>query len=411
MAKDRESNPYFRGLIQSLVILVLLQAGLGIYLGTRYDPSLRMAYASVDAMRGDPLSNILVGVHHWGSALLLALAGFAVLGLAWSGAALQSKATWFGALFVAASSYGLQVTGNLLPMDRHDVQTVAVEAGVASRTPLVGDLIARGMLQGDRFNEGTLTAWWTAHQFVLPALAGLGVLLLLPGFWKLKGSLWIALFPSAMAFALGTIFSAPTGDMATAADFTSQQATVSWYAWPLHGALKAFDAWTQNGWIGASLLPMLFGGFLVALPWIGKKLGLGGTRLVLSLMVGLFTVCGLLYAGAPILPAGNQDRQLPTESALQGSGGDAGSIDAELARKGLGLFQRVGCAGCHGMNGEGTLRGPNLENLHLRKPDPAMLAKFIRKPDSVMPGSTMQPFPKLSDEELQAIIEWLRSSK
>ena len=59
--------------------------------------------------------------------------------------------------------------------------------------------------------------------------------------------------PTAVAVALAQLVASPTGAAATATDFSSYEAKVSWYTWPMHGLLKAFESLSPSlGWIGSS---------------------------------------------------------------------------------------------------------------------------------------------------------------
>ena len=71
-------------------------------------------------------------------------------------------------------SLGLLVTGNLLPYDRHGVQTAVTEVGIASRVPFFGPVIADMMLGGPKFSASTLATWYGMHRWWIPlALAAL----------------------------------------------------------------------------------------------------------------------------------------------------------------------------------------------------------------------------------------------
>lgn len=410
MSDEPKTNPFAKGLSQSLIVLVLLQVGLGVLLHSRYSPNVAGAHESVSQMRNEALTRWLTGTHYWGSALLLALSALSVLSLAWSGRFKESTRVWYASLMVGTGAFLLQVTGNLLPMDRHDVQTAIAEAGVAYRLPLLGPTASEFLLQGPALGEPTLTGWYFAHRWVFPCLVGLGVLLLLPGSWKLKGTAWIALLPAAMAAALGILFGAPTGFAATLDDFGMQTATVSWYAWPMHGALKATDAWLHQGWIGAALVPGLLGGFLALLPWIGKKWPLGACRAALFAFVAFFGVSAALFGGRPAPLTGNQDVEISLSTGVPRAA-DLERPDAEMAAKGFEVFSKAGCAGCHGKNGEGAGPYPNLRKLAARNPDPVWLERFITKPDSVRPSSKMPAFKSLGAERIRQIVAWIRMPK
>ena len=74
---------------------------------------------------------------------------------------------------------------------------------------------------------------------------------------------------------------------------------------------------------------------------------------------------------------------------------------ADLAARGYEIFQQVGCAACHGAEGEGGV-GPPLAG-HTEE----QVFRQVRTPK----GDVMPPFPpeKLSDDEVRAIVAWIET--
>lgn len=407
MAQSSSTPTVYRGTAQGFAVLVGLQIVCGIYLGTLYRQNPVEAHASVERMRADDLLRILANFHYWGSGILIALSAIVLAFMAYSGWYGSRRAFWFGALLCTVCALGIQITGNLLPFDRHDVQTAAIEAGIMARTPLAGSSLSQLALQGDQFGASTLLAWYFAHRWIFPVGLALGALLAMSGQWKGKGTLPLLLLPSVAAIVLSFIVSAPYGPGATEADFGAQDAAPSWYVWPLHGALRTFEAFRPGwGWIGSALTPSLFGAFLFFLPWIGKKLRPWGVRTIFSLFFIGFVAMALLYGSTPAPAWGKQD-----VAAIADPAGDLPSVDPVLAAKGKDLFNSLDCAGCHGPNGAGGKIGPNLTKEFERRPDPKWLKEFIRDPNSKKPGTVMPGFPELKEEQLDQLAEWLRQPK
>ncbi len=111
-------------------------------------------------------------------------------------------------------------------------------------------------------------------------------------FRKADGSInkWAAAMP-LVAAALLSFLGTPTGTAATVDDFDGYQALASWYTWPLHGSLRAFQTISPSlGWIGAMVVPGLFIGFLAILPLLARKLGAVVPRAGLAVFLVYFDV-------------------------------------------------------------------------------------------------------------------------
>ncbi len=102
----------------------------------------------------------------------------------------------------------------------------------------------------------------------------------------------------------------------------------------------------------------------------------------------------------------------------RGASGGGTTPQAELAARGEVVFLRESCGGCHlvkGTSAQGK-RGPDLSDFGSRRTiaaatvpnTPENLVEFIRQPRSVKPGVLMPPSPQISDEELQALVAYLR---
>ncbi len=409
MKPDVATPKPFAGLAMGLAVLTLLQALLGAYVSVRYEASLAGAHGSVEALRNDSLGAFLQGFHYWGSAIAILLGSLLLGGLLWAGWYEKGRrAIWFAALLFATGSIGLQLTGNVLPMDRHDVQTAVVEAGIAGRTPFVGEQIASLMLAGERFGQPTLDSWYLAHRWVFTPVVALGALLLAVRARGAKGAPWLAAIPAGAGAALALLLPAPSGIGATAADFASMDAVVSWYVWPMHGALRAFETFLPGqGWLGSAVLPGLFVAFLAAVPWLSTKVSGSAIRGTFAFFVLAFAFCAGAYGGLPAPLSGSQE---VVSGSGRGPATGAKPIDAKLAARGLELFNST-CAGCHGVGGGGTRTAPRLREVFRKYADAEWYKRFIRDPASVKPGTTMPAFDQLTESELSALAEWLRKPK
>lgn len=87
-----------------------------------------------------------------------------------------------------------------------------------------------------------------------------------------------------------------------------------------------------------------------------------------------------------------------------------------LAQQGRAVFEANSCIGCHAVGGVGTAAGPALTNFadreviagYLENTD-ENLAAWIHDPESLKQGNNMPAFPDISDEDMEALIAYLRS--
>ncbi len=91
--------------------------------------------------------------------------------------------------------------------------------------------------------------------------------------------------------------------------------------------------------------------------------------------------------------------------------------ETTVAVEGREVFEQ-NCISCHAVGGEGGNMGPNLTNFGEREVVAGFLeyndeniADFIRYPQEKKPGSLMQAFPQITDEEMDALIDYLDSLK
>ena len=77
---------------------------------------------------------------------------------------------------------------------------------------------------------------------------------------------------------------------------------------------------------------------------------------------------------------------------------------ADAKKDGAALFASSGCGHCHGDMGEGTSKGPSLQNLR-KKLNADAATKQIKEG-----GKTMPPFgDALSDQQIEELVKFLRS--
>lgn len=390
--------------LQSLFLLFS-----GALLAIHYMPTLAGAHASSMSFQGGGLWSALDRYHYWGSFVLLVHGSIHLAVMLWLGLYKPPHQwRWIAALTVVACGLGFQITGNLLPMDRHGVQSAVIESSIASRIPLVGTDLRSLILGGDAFSQQTLSTWYGVHKWLLPLLLVLGCIGSLVTLFRQRD--WSpsqigAAFPLLVALGLCAGFAVPTGPASTPMDFNSYDTGPNWYTWPLHGLLTMFNSVGTNlGWIGSALIPGLFAVFLVTLPWSSRRISDGAARLLFLVFMATIALAAAVFAGPFPSPTRRQDpKGHSTASSTQSR-----FIDRKLANNGKKLFDEVGCGNCHGIDGSKGTIGPDLTKEYLRQSDRAWYVQFILNPSAVRKGSTMPSFPELTVYQRTALGEYLR---
>jgi quinol-cytochrome oxidoreductase complex cytochrome b subunit len=402
-------NPLLLGFVFGLFILFLLQIVLGIVLELRYHASAPTAYQDVLSMQSGGLGRVRA-FHYWSSAFLI-VGSFTTL--VW-----MLFARWFNGghsrLWLSTALLFLvsllsQISGNLLPFDRHGVQTAVIESGVARQMPVVGPATTSAILGGDRFNTETIARWHLAHVsiFVLGLVAAGLALNAAKGEERNK----MALAAPAVAVAiLGVAANAPLGLVATQADFGSYEAQVSWYTWPLHGSLHLFSQISSGlGWIGAGVIPGLFAAFIVLAPLAARRYSYRLVQTAFLAFCAYFLIAGIFFGGqfAPLV--GNRDPALaraPVSTTVMPP------VNRALYSQGRDFFNSEACAGCHGKDGQHGTEGPDLLGVAARHGvDPTWYESFIKDPKKLRPNTTMPGFPEFSAEKTRALAEFLIHQK
>ena len=306
-----------------------------------------------------------------------------------------------------AVAEGFQISGNLLPFDRHGVQTAVVESAIAARAPGIGQTLQSLILNGTSFSGKTLGLWYLCHIVLVTfAMTAVGMALASRSHFTKNFKLPISGF--VLTLALAALVPSPLGSQATPADYGAFDADVSWYVWPLHGAMRLFDRVHSGlGWIGALAIPGLLLIGLFALPLIGEKLSQKVVRSVLAVSGLFFAISAIGFGGRFSPLTGTRDPVAAGGTAT----GPVKPINKALQAQGAKLFASLGCSGCHGPNGDKGGAGPSLKTIGQQHPDTEFYEKYIHNPTDVDSQSTMPAFPKATTAQLQALAEFLRAKR
>lgn len=152
---------------------LLLQVATGILLTLYYVPEPQQAYASVTYISDElPFGGLIRGVHHWGaSAMVLLVILHMVRVIVYGAYKYPREVTWITGIALLLITFGFAFTGYLLPWDQRAYWATVVGTRIAGVVPLVGDSIKELMLGGPEVSGLTLSRFFGAHVWVLPALA------------------------------------------------------------------------------------------------------------------------------------------------------------------------------------------------------------------------------------------------
>lgn len=389
-----------------LILQIALQFIAGGLLATQYHAG-SQAYEAVFTMRHSGLWSFLAGVHYWGSSLLIITAFVHLFVLILSGAFRERLLAWYGTIIVFLGAFGAQLTGNVLPMDRHGVQTANIEAGLTASVPVVGPALHRFLLAGSGFTPATAERWFVFHEILITLLLILGAALL----WgkglnrKETGKTALPYLPIAILLVVAALIHPPLGRPATPADYGQFQAYVSWYTLPLHAMTQAFSKLSPTlGWVGFAIIPGLFILVLILLPIFAKKIKLAIVQLIPVLFCLAFL--GVMIGfGSPVARlTGSRDPEPLMAHATQTQPANPAQI--QLAKLGRTLFNAQGCSSCHGQDGDKGSVGPTLTH-ESQLESSTWVAQFIRNPKSFRPGTMMPAFGNLTKEQADQIAAWV----
>jgi quinol-cytochrome oxidoreductase complex cytochrome b subunit len=154
------------------LVLALMQAVTGIFLTMYYVPTPEEAYNSVQYIMNDVAFGWLIrGIHHWGATLMVLTVFLHLLRVFYYGAyKYPREVTWVTGVVLLLATVGLGFTGYLLPWNQRAYWATAVGTSIVGTVPLAGDFLVRVLRGGDDLSFLTLSRFFGAHIWLLPAL-------------------------------------------------------------------------------------------------------------------------------------------------------------------------------------------------------------------------------------------------
>jgi ubiquinol-cytochrome c reductase cytochrome b subunit len=433
-----------------LLFLFLSQVMTGVVLALYYVPSADHAHTTVAYIVKEVSSgSFLRSLHSYGSsAMIVVLVLHIGQTILYGSYKKFREILWLAGCVLAALVLGMAFTGYLLPWNQKAYFATAVGTNILGEIPFIGGWLRLFIRGGTDMGTLTLSRFFVAHVFVLPAaimafVAGHVYLFRKAGaagppspavpvrserFYprQLLLDIGFALVLIAGLGALAVFLPVELGPEANPAD-TRFLPRPEWYYVPMFQWLKYWQG--SAALFGIVVIPGILAILFVALPFLDTGIERRPWRR--PVMIGAFTVTMIAlvglgvasYAGDrrdPAIAAQLQSQQeavraymdAPFEPEESGRSLQAANValeDPQRAR-GKAIYAEQSCDACHGENGQGTPDvAPSLVGVGTKYPG-AALADMLRAPTAKMADGGMMPL-ELSDPDLAALIAYIDSFK
>ncbi|MDP4198631.1 MAG: cytochrome b N-terminal domain-containing protein [Bacteroidota bacterium] len=433
-----------------LLYILFSQIVTGVFLAMYYVASADHAHTTIEYITKQVTAGSFIrSLHSYGSSamvvtLVLHMAQTYFFG-SYKG---RREILWLSGLILFAMIIGMAFTGYLLPWDQKAFFATAVGTNIAGEVPLIGDWLKSLMRGGTEMGTLTLSRFFVAHVFLIPAcifgFVGAHVFLFRKAgsagpidedpidpkkpteqFYP-KQVIMDIVFATILIGTLGLLsYFSPVelGPKASPAD-TQFLPRPEWYYLPIFQWLKYWSG--QSAVIGIVIIPGIIAALLVALPFIDRRPERRPWKRPIASFSFAIILCGLIFLG---WQSGHEDSTDPsvakqlakqeqeTEKFMKATFepetmGPPLLIAAPLspdAAKGKKLFADNSCDGCHGDNGQGTENGPKLIGVSLKFDHDEML-KVLRNPTKKMRDGNMDPV-ELGDDDMNLLMAYLNSLK
>jgi ubiquinol-cytochrome c reductase cytochrome b subunit len=154
------------------LFLAIMQAATGMFLTVYYVPTPEDAHNSIEYIMNEVAFGWLMrGIHHWGANLMIVIVFLHMLRVLIYGAyKYPREVTWITGVVLFLATLGLGFTGYLLPWSQQSYWATAVGTSIAGTVPVVGDFLVRVLRAGEDLTFLTLSRFFGAHIWILPAV-------------------------------------------------------------------------------------------------------------------------------------------------------------------------------------------------------------------------------------------------
>jgi ubiquinol-cytochrome c reductase cytochrome b subunit len=342
-------------------------------------------------------------------------------------------------------------TGYLLPWDQKAYFATTVGTNMASEVPWIGSMLKRFMRGGNEMGTLTLSRFFVAHVFILPAII-LGFIASHVYLFRKAGAAGppsedpikpklpterfypkqvlmdtaVALIMICVLGLLSHFYPTELGPKANPAD-TQYVPRPEWYYLPIFQWLKYFKG--PLAVFGIVVIPALTAILIIALPFIDQRLERRPWKRPIAVgiylaILGTLITFGLLSKHDDRLDPAiakqvakqqeetEQFMRAPFEPEAASSSLSAPAVAVALdpvASAGKKVYDSESCDACHGENGVGTNVGPKLAGATAQK-SAEELTKLLRHPTAKMLEGEMKAVD-VSDDDLKALVAYIKSLK
>jgi len=157
-----------------LLALLIVEVVTGLLLMFTYSPSASSSWASVHYIETMPGGSFIRGLHYFTSqALLIVFAIHTIRTLIVGAFRAPRELIWATGLLLIPITLTWAITGNPLPGSQKSYAQIDVESKIIGSSPVVGPVLQRILIGGDKVGNLTLTHLNFLHVAILPLIAGL----------------------------------------------------------------------------------------------------------------------------------------------------------------------------------------------------------------------------------------------
>jgi ubiquinol-cytochrome c reductase cytochrome b subunit len=434
-----------------LLFIFILQVVTGICLALYYVPSAEAAHPSVAFITKQVAAGaFLRSLHSYGSsAMIIVLALHFLQTFLYGSFKGRRELLWISGALLSFLILGMGFTGYLLPWDQKAYFATTVGTNIVSEVPVIGNWLMRLLRGGDTIGTLTLSRFYVAHVFLIPA----GIFMFIGGhilMFRKAGpagpvtedpvtprlatetfyprqvlmDMGFALLIVAALAGLAYFHPASLGPVADPAD-TQFLPRPEWYYLPMFEWLKLWEG--PKVVFGVIVLPGLLAMMFFLLPFLDRSLERKPWRRPIPVLAVSIVVLGMVYLGvksrlddkgqpsvAAQIAFQEQDEKAfdaePFEPQVESPGAAQPVAGADGARslliaQGKGVFGEHGCSGCHGGAGMGTALAPSLVGVTTRFPE-AQLMALVHSPNAKMRAGGM-PATDLPVSSMSALVSYL----
>ena len=435
-----------------LLFIFISQVITGIFLALYYVPSADHAHTTVAYItKAVTAGSFLRSLHAYGASamvvvLFLHLSQTYIYG-SYKG---RRELLWLSGCVLFGLILAMAFTGYLLPWDQRAYFATAVGTNAISEVPGIGEYTKRLIRGGTEMGTLTISRFFVAHVFLIPAfifaLVASHILLFRkagaagpvnehPYHPKQEAELFyprqvlMDLSLTALLIAglglLCFLVPMPLGPPANPAD-AQYVPRPEWYYLPIFQWLKYWHG--SVAIVGVLVIPTLLVLAILALPFLDRNVERRPWKRPVAMGAYAIVVFSLVNLGLRSEYLDRQDpgvaRQLakqkaeeddyarkPFEPELSSVSLAAANVTLAdpLAAKGKTIFEGHSCNACHGDGGVGTAAAPALVGIKA-KFSPDQLAELFKHPTAKMNAGGMPPID-LPPDDLKALISYVESLK